>query len=57
MNDLIGLEKIAQWQRLKTLLTDSASPITKRVHKMALDDLWPGLVRNRGQVRLPVIAN
>ena len=39
MNDLISLEKIAQWQRLKTLVLDSvSSPITKRVYNMALDE-------------------
>jgi hypothetical protein len=32
MNDLIVVEKIAQWQRLKALVLDSvSSPITKRV--------------------------
>jgi site-specific recombinase XerD len=39
MNELISLEKIAQWQKLKTLVLDSvSSPITKRVYKMALDE-------------------
>jgi predicted DCC family thiol-disulfide oxidoreductase YuxK len=39
MNDLIVVEKIAQWQRLKALVLDSvASPITKRVYSMALDE-------------------
>ncbi len=39
MNDLISLEKIAQWQKLKTLVRDSvSSPITKRVYNMALDE-------------------
>src|SRR6185295_10102951 len=39
MNDLISVEKIAQWQRLKTLVLDSvSSPITKRVYNMALDE-------------------
>jgi integrase/recombinase XerD len=39
MNDLIVLEKIAQWQRLKALVLDSvSSPITKRVYNMALDE-------------------
>jgi hypothetical protein len=38
MNDLISLEKIAQWQ-LKTLVLDSVSSlITKRVYNMALDE-------------------
>ena len=39
MTDLISLEKIAQWQKLKTLVLDSvSSPITKRVYNMALDE-------------------
>src|SRR6266403_737291 len=39
MTELISLEKIAQWQRLKTLVLDSvSSPITKRVYNMALDE-------------------
>src|SRR5437764_7502914 len=39
MNDLIAVERIAQWQKLKTLVLDSvSSPITKRVYNMALDE-------------------
>jgi len=39
MNELISLEKIAQWQKLKTLVLDSvSSPLTKRVYNMALDE-------------------
>jgi hypothetical protein len=39
MNYLIAVEKIAQWQKLKTLVIDSvSSPITKRVYNMALDE-------------------
>src|ERR1700686_1672596 len=39
MNELISLEKSAQWQKLKTLVLDSvSSPITKRVYNMALDE-------------------
>jgi integrase len=38
MNDLIVVEKIAQWRRLKALVLDSvSSPITRRVYNMALD--------------------
>jgi site-specific recombinase XerD len=41
MNDLIAIEKIAQWQKLKTLVLDSvSSPITKRVYNMALDEFY-----------------
>src|SRR6478736_7579601 len=39
MNDLISLEKIAGWEKLKMLVLDSvSSPITKRVYNMALDE-------------------
>ena len=39
MNDLIVVEKLADWQRLKALVLDSvSSPITKRVYNMALDE-------------------
>jgi site-specific recombinase XerD len=39
MNDLIAVEKIAQWQKLKALVLDSvSSPITKRVYNMALNE-------------------
>src|SRR6266513_4256735 len=39
MTDLIAVEKIAQRQKLKTLVLDSvSSPITKRVYNMALND-------------------
>ena len=39
MGDLIAIEKIAQWQKLKALVLDSvSSPITKRVYSMALDE-------------------
>src|SRR5713226_7788703 len=39
MNDLIAVEKIAHWQKLKTLVLDSvSSPITKRVYNMALNE-------------------
>jgi hypothetical protein len=35
----ILLEKIAQWEKLKTLVFDSvSSPITKRVYNMALNE-------------------
>lgn len=39
MNELIAIEKIAQWEKLKQLVLDSvSSPITKRVYNMALDE-------------------
>ena len=39
MTDLIAIQKIAGWEKLKTLVLNSvSSPITKRVYNMALDD-------------------
>src|SRR5712692_3048813 len=39
MNDLVAVQKIAGWEKLKTLVLDSvSSPITKRVYNMALDE-------------------
>src|SRR5689334_11309982 len=39
MNELIPIQKIAGWEKLKTLVLDSvSSPITKRVYNMALDE-------------------
>src|SRR5215468_269109 len=39
MNDLIAVQKIAGWEKLKALVLDSvSSPITKRVYNMALDE-------------------
>ena len=39
MNDLIAVEKIAQWKKLKAMVLDSvSSPITKRVYNMALEE-------------------
>src|SRR5438270_5221543 len=39
MNDLIPIQKIAGWEKLKALVLDSvSSPITKRVYNMALNE-------------------
>src|SRR5580658_4142711 len=39
MNDLMAIQKIAQWQKVKALMLDSiSSPITKRVSNMALNE-------------------
>ena len=39
MTDLIAIQKIAGWEKLKALVLDSvSSPITKRVYNMALDE-------------------
>jgi hypothetical protein len=41
MNELMAVQKIAQWQKLKMLVLDSvSSPITKRVYNMALDEFY-----------------
>src|SRR5579863_3775995 len=39
MTDLIAIQKIAGWEKLKMLVLDSvSSPITKRVYNMALEE-------------------
>ena len=39
MTDLIAVQRIAGWEKLKALVLDSVcSPITKRVYNMALDE-------------------
>src|SRR5258705_1448032 len=39
MNDLIAVQKIAQWEKLKALVLDSvSSPITRRVYNMAMNE-------------------
>ena len=39
MNDLVVVEKIAGWEKLKVLVFDSvSSPITKRLYNMALEE-------------------
>jgi len=39
MHDVIAVERIAQWEKLKALVLDSvSSPITKRVYNMALNE-------------------
>jgi site-specific recombinase XerD len=39
MNDLVAVQKIPGWEKLKALVLDSvSSPITKRVYNMALDE-------------------
>src|SRR5579863_7601698 len=54
MTDLMVVEKLAHWEKLKALVLDSvSSPITKRVYNMALDEFlaWfqqeprPGLIK------------
>src|SRR5258708_2903807 len=59
MNDLIAVEKIAQWQKLKALVLDSvSSPITKRVYNMALDEFmaWFRLAPRPGFTKATVSA-
>jgi len=39
MTDLMVIEKLAHWEKLKALVLDSvSSPITKRVYNMALNE-------------------
>ncbi|MGA3202725.1 MAG: hypothetical protein ABSF12_09550 [Bryobacteraceae bacterium] len=48
MNDLVAIEKIAQWEKLKKLVLDSvSSPITKRVYNMALNEFMAWFSRAR----------
>src|ERR1700731_3333954 len=59
MNELISVQKIAQWQKLKTLVLDSvSSPITKRVYNMALDEFmnWFQQAPRPGFTKAPVSA-
>jgi hypothetical protein len=50
MNDLIVVERIAGWEKLKALLLDSvSSSITKRVYNMALNE-FPAWVPTGGAV-------
>ena len=51
MNDLMVVEKLAHWEKLKALVLDSvSSPITKRVYNMALNEF--GLVPAGSPARL-----
>jgi site-specific recombinase XerD len=59
MNDLIAIQKIAGWEKLKTLVLDSvSSPITKRVYNMALDEFlaWFQLAPRPGFTKATVSA-
>src|SRR4249920_4183270 len=59
MTELIVVEKIAQWQRLKSLVLDSvSSPITRRVYNMALDEFlgWFRLAPRPGFTKATVSA-
>jgi len=41
MSDLIAVERLAQWDRLKALVLDSvSSPITRRVYNLGLDEFF-----------------
>jgi hypothetical protein len=51
MHDLVVLERLANWEKLKTLVLDSvSSPITKRVYNMALNEFLAGSSRLPGPV-------
>ena len=59
MNELIVVEKIAEWQRLTALVLDSvSSPITRRVYNMALDEFiaWYRLGPRPGFTKATVSA-
>jgi hypothetical protein len=59
MTDLIAVQKIAGWEKLKTLVLDSvSSPITKRVYNMALDEFfgWYALEPRPGFTKATVSA-
>lgn len=59
MTELIVVEKIAEWQRLKALVLDCvSSPITRRVHNMALDEFiaWYRLEPRPGFTKATVSA-
>src|SRR5713101_6673428 len=59
MTELILVEKIVEWQRLKALVLDSvSSPITRRVYNMALDEFiaWYGQEPRPGFTKATVSA-
>src|SRR5579859_3218198 len=59
MNELIVVEKLAEWQRLKGLVLDSvSSPITRRVYNMALEEFitWFKLAPRPGFTKATVSA-
>jgi hypothetical protein len=59
MTDLIVVEKLAEWQRLKALVLNSvSSPITRRVYNMALDEFmaWYRQERRPGFTKATVSA-
>ena len=59
MNDLMVVEKLAHWEKLKSLVLDSvSSPITKRVYNMALNEFlaWYQLMPRPGFTKATVSA-
>jgi hypothetical protein len=55
MNELVAIEKIAQWEKLKMLVLDGvSSPITKGVYNMALNEFRVWLA---GIERLRIFAS
>src|ERR1700730_6755284 len=58
VNDLILADKAANWHRLKSLVLDSVSPITKRVYNLALDEFieWFGKEPRLGFTKATVSA-
>ena len=60
MNDLVVLEKIAQWEKLKTLVLDSvSSPITRQVYNLGLNKFfdWYGEAPRLGFTKATVRAS
>jgi len=56
MNDLVAVEKIAGWEKLKALVLDSvSSPITKGFTTWRWTSSWTGSSRRHGPAsqRLP----
>src|SRR5262245_3142940 len=59
MSQLIVAERLAEWQRLKSLVLDSvSSPITRRIYNMALDEFiaWFQLEPRPGFTKATVTA-
>jgi len=59
MNELIAVQKIAGWEKLKALVLDSvSSPITKRVYNLALNEflVWFQQAPRQGFTKATVSA-
>src|SRR5438477_12745086 len=59
MNDLVVVDRAAEWRRLKALVLDSvSSPITRRVYNLGLDEFfeWFGQEPRPGFTKATVAA-